>query len=339
MAFMVLKVFLSLSPVFLMLLLFLFLDSLRLVNKPILMICLVWGILSAVLSFYANTFLIREYHINFELFSGYIAPVVEEILKMLLILVLIRTSKIGFMIDGAIYGFSVGAAFSLAENIFYLINYASGEPNIMVWITRGFGTAVMHGGTTAIFAILVISSLNRRAFFGLAVLTGAITAISIHACFNALTIWPVAATLFILIVIPLALVLSFQFNENAIRKWLEMEFDTEVSMLTMIRKGKFSETRTGLYLLSIRSHFPAEIVFDLYCFISLYTELSVKAKSLMMLRENDFAMSPDPEIPLKLKELKSLRKQIGRSGYLAITPVLRMNRKDLWKLSMLASEK
>jgi hypothetical protein len=59
----------------------------------------------------------------------------------------------------------------------------------------------------------------------------------------------------------------------------------------------------------------------------------------MMLRENDFTVSPDPEIPLKLKELKSLRKQIGRSGYLAIAPVLRMNRKDLWKLSMLASEK
>jgi len=140
-------------------------------------------------------------------------------------------------------------------------------------------------------------------------------------------------------VIPLALVLSFQFNENAIRKWLEMEFDTEVSMLTMIRKGKFSETRTGKYLLSIRSHFPAEVVFDLYCFISLYTELSIKAKSVMMLRENDFVITPDPEIPSKLRELKSLRKQIGNSGYLAISPVLRMNRKDLWKLSLLASGK
>ena len=339
MVLMVLRIIICLIPVFLLLLLFLFLDSLRLVNKTILLICLVWGILSAALSFYTNTFLIREYKLSFEVFSGYMAPVVEEILKMLLILVLIKRNKIGFMIDGAIYGFSVGAAFSFAENIFYLLNYASGEPNLMVWITRGFGTAVMHGGTTAVFAILVISSLNRQASFALAFLAGTASAILIHACFNALTAWPVFATVFILVLIPLALVLSFQFNENAIRKWLEMEFDTEVSLLTMIRKGRFSETRTGQYLLSIRTHFPAEVVFDLYCFISLYTELSVKAKSLMMLRENDFTVSPDPEIPLKLKELKSLRKQIGRSGYLAIAPVLRMNRKDLWKLSMLASEK
>ncbi|MEI7897309.1 MAG: PrsW family glutamic-type intramembrane protease [bacterium] len=336
---MIVKTGVCLSPVFLLLSLLLVLDSLRLVNKAILLVCLAWGIMSAGLSYYANTFLVREYSLSFELFSGYIAPVVEELLKMLLILWLIKRNRIGFMIDGAIYGFSVGAAFSFAENIFYLLNYASEEPKIMVWITRGFGTAVMHGGTTAIFAILVISSLNRRAYFGIAVLAGAATAILIHACFNALTVWPVVATVFIIVVIPIALILSFQFNENAIRKWLEMEFDTEVSMLTMIRKGKFAETRTGQYLLSIRSHFPAEVVFDLYCFISLYTELSIKAKSLMMLRENDFAVSPDPGIPAKLMELKNLRKQIGNAAYLAITPVLRMNRKDLWKLSMLESEK
>ncbi|TRZ70005.1 MAG: PrsW family intramembrane metalloprotease [Bacteroidetes bacterium] len=336
---MVIQVAICLSPVFLLLLLLLFLDSLRLVNKTILLICLGWGIVSAALSFYANTFLITEYHLSFEIFSGYIAPFVEEILKLLLILLLIRKNKIGFMIDGAIYGFSIGAAFSLAENIFYLIHYSSGESNIMVWITRGFGTALMHGGTTAVFAILVISSLNRQAFYGFAVFAGALTAVVIHASFNALTAWPVFATVFILVVIPLALVLSFQFNENAIRKWLEMEFDTEVSMLTMIRKGKFSETRTGQYLMSIRSHFPPEMVFDLYCFISLYTELSIKAKSMMMLRENDFVVSPDPEIQSKLRELKSLQKTIGHSGYLAIAPVLRMNRKDLWKLSMLASGK
>ena len=336
---MTIKIILSLSPVFLLLLVLLALDSLKLVNKTILLSCLAWGIISAALSFYTNTFLISQYGLDFDLFSGYIAPVVEEILKMLLILFLIKRNKIGFMIDGAIYGFSIGAAFSLAENIFYLFNYASGEPNLMVWITRGFGTAVMHGGTTAVFAILVISNLNRQSPFGFAVFVGAISAILIHASFNFLTSWPVFATVFILIVIPIALVVSFQLNENAIRKWLEIEFDTEASMLHMIRKGKFSETRTGQYLLSIRNHFPPEVVFDIYCFISLYTELSIKAKSVMMLRENDFVITPDPGIPSKLKELTSLRKQIGRSGYLAIAPVLRMNRKDLWKLSMLASGK
>lgn len=335
---MIFKVVICLSPVFLLLILLLFLDSLKLVNTTILLVCLGWGILSAALSFYSNTFLIRSFELNFDFYSDYIAPVVEEMLKAMLILFLISRNKVGFMIDGAIYGFSTGAAFSLAENLFYLFMYGSGESNLMVWITRGFGTAVMHGGTTAVFAILVISSYNRRSWFGPAIFVGAVSAMIIHALFNSFLIYPVLATVFIVTVIPLALVLSFQFNENAIRKWLEMEFDTEVKMLHMIRRGKFSETRSGNYLLSVRDHFPSEVVFDMYCFISLYLELSIKAKSVMMLRENDFMVPPDPGIPDKLLELKNLRKRIGRSGFLAVTPVLRLTRKDLWKLALLASE-
>jgi len=334
---MVAKIIISLSPVFLLLGLFLFLDSMKLANKLILTACLGWGILSAALSFYVNTFLVNRFHLSFELLSGYVAPFVEELLKMGLILMLIKRNRVGFMIDGAIYGFSTGAAFSFAENIFYLIHYGHENSNLMLWITRGFGTAVMHGGTTAIFAVLVVSSLNRRAVFGAAVLAGAASAILIHGCFNALMAYPVLATVFIILIIPLLLIVSFQYNENTIRQWLEMEFYTEVGLLRMIRQGKFSETRSGNYLLSIRKHFTGEVVFDLYCFISLYTELSIKAKSMMMLRENDFVITPDPAIPAKLKELKSLKRRIGRSGYLAISPVLRMNRKDLWKLSLLAS--
>ncbi|MFZ4548199.1 MAG: hypothetical protein ACOYN4_12220, partial [Bacteroidales bacterium] len=74
---------------------------------------------------------------------------------------------------------------------------------------------------------------------------------------------------------------------------------------------------------------------DMYCFISLYLELSMKAKTMMMLKENDIEIPVDPELSLKIRELKALKKSIGRGGYLAIAPVLRMNHKDLWKISML----
>jgi len=129
--------------------------------------------------------------------------------------------------------------------------------------------------------------------------------------------------------------LIFQFNEKSIRDWLEIEFDTEASVLRMIKKGRFTDTRAGAFLISVRRHFPKEVVLDMYCFISLYLELSMKAKSYIMLKENDFEVVRDPEIPAKLIELKALEKNIGRAGCLAIAPVLRLNHKDLWKLSLL----
>jgi RsiW-degrading membrane proteinase PrsW (M82 family) len=332
---MVIKVIISLIPVFLFLVMLLYLDSLKLVSKMLLLICLAWGVVSASLSFFLNTLLINNLGFSFETYSGFIAPFVEEILKMGLLLALIRKNRIGFMIDGAIYGFSIGAAFAFCENLFYLFHFADAESNLMIWITRGFGTAVMHCGTTAIFGIICMSALNRHANLTLATLSAALAAIIIHGTFNQFLVSPLISTLIVLILIPVSMSLIFQANEKSIRNWLEMEFDSEVSLLRMIKKGRFSETKAGLFLLSVKHYFPKEVVFDMYCFISLYLELSMKAKCYIMLKENDLEMAPDPEIPAKLKELKALEKSIGRAGYLAITPVLRVSHKDLWKLSLL----
>ncbi|MCK9219932.1 MAG: PrsW family glutamic-type intramembrane protease [Bacteroidales bacterium] len=332
---MLVKIAVSLIPVFLLLILLLYLDSMKLVNMQLLLLCLMWGVVSAGLSFFCNTYLIYLLGFTFDHYSGFVAPFIEELLKLSFLWILIRKNKIGFMIDGAIYGFSIGAVFSFCENLFYLFSYAGDEGNLMVWITRGFGTAVMHCGTTAIFGILCMSALNRRSNLAMATTTGALAAILIHGIFNQFLLSPLISTVLVLVIVPISIVLIFQENEKTIRNWLELEFDSEVAILRMIKKGRFSETKTGEFLLSVKHHFPKEEVFDMYCFISLYLELSLKAKSHLMLKENDLVLPPDPEIPAKLKELKALERSIGRAGYLAIVPVLRMNRKDLWKISLL----
>lgn len=332
---MIIKLLISLIPVILLLVMLLYLDSLKLVSKKLLLICLGWGIVSSGLSYFLNTFLINTLHLNFDTYSGFIAPVVEETLKFSLLWILIKTSRIGFMIDAAVYGFSIGAAFSLVENLFYLFHYAAGEANPMVWITRGFGTAVMHSGATAIFGILCMGALNRHSNLIVATIYGALAAIFIHGLFNQFLVSPLISTVIMVLIIPVTIILIFTMNEKSIGDWLELEFDSEVSILKMIRKGMFSQTKAGSFLVSIKNHYPAEIVVDMYCYISLYLELSIKAKSYMMLKENDQEIPPDPSLPDKLLELKALRKNIGRGGCMAISPVLRMNRKDLWKLSLL----
>jgi RsiW-degrading membrane proteinase PrsW (M82 family) len=332
---MVIKMFVSLIPVFLFLVMLLYLDSYKLVCKPLLVLCFGWGLVSAAGSFYLNTMLMKYVHVSFESYSGFIAPVLEETLKCTLLLILIKKGKAGFMIDGAIYGFAIGAAFSFAENLFYLSQYADSQSNLMIWITRGFGTAVMHSGTTAIFGILCMSALNRKASLGWGIATGLLAAFLIHGIFNQFLVSPVVSTVTILLLVPLSITLIFSANERSIRNWLELEFDSETEILRMIRRGQFASTKTGSFLVSLKDHFPWEVVVDMYCFISLYLELSMKAKTMMMLKENDIEILVDPELSLKIRELEALKKSIGRGGYLAIAPVLRMNHKDLWKISML----
>jgi protease PrsW len=329
------KIAVSLIPVFLFLIFFIFLDCYKLVNKKLLFLCLGWGVVSAAVAFFLNTALITRLHIEFSHYSEFIAPFPEEILKMSFLLLIIRLNKVGFMIDGAIYGFAIGCGFALTENLFYLYHFSGEETNLLLWITRGFGTGMMHGGATAIVGILGMSSLNRKQIASLPIIAGIICALLLHMIYNFFLLPPAISTLLMLILVPSSLAILFQRNERTIRNWLEIEFDTEVKVLGMIRKGKLSETKAGAFLLSVKKFFPPETVLDLYCFIGLYLELSIRAKSVMMLRENDLPVKEEPEVAEKLKELGALRKTIGKAGIMAISPILRIGKKDLWKLSVL----
>ena len=84
----------------------------------------------------------------------------EEVLKALVIVFLFRIHRIGFLVDSAIMGFAVGAGFAFVENLYYL--QSAGDAHVAVWIVRGFGTAIMHGGVMAIFAIISQTLTERN---------------------------------------------------------------------------------------------------------------------------------------------------------------------------------
>ena len=63
----------------------------------------------------------------------------------------------------------------------------------------------------------------------------------------------------------------------------------------------------------------------------------MRAKALLMLREQGFMDKPGEETKAKLEELKFLVSSIGPTGLLAIKPFLRMSRKDLWQFYMLSN--
>ena len=78
------------------------------------------------------------------------------------------------------------------------------------------------------------------------------------------------------------------------------------------------------------------VVVDLLCYLRLHTELSMRAKGLLMMRESGFFKKPGEETRAKLDELKFLEGSIGATGKLAIAPFLRMSQKDLWQFYMLS---
>ena len=132
------------------------------------------------------------------------------------------------------------------------------------------------------------------------------------------------------------LVVVFERSEKAVSEWLGMGFDADTELLELINSGAFSTSKVGLYLHSLKEKFEGPIVADLLCYLRLHTELSIRAKGLLMMRESGFTDKVGEETRAKLEELRYLEGSIGPTGKLAIKPFMEMSQKDLWKFYMLS---
>src|SRR5215471_17329798 len=175
----------SLLPVLVFLVALHLLDGYKLVDLREFTECLVAGMVLAVVSYFTNSRAIGILKYDFATYSRLAAPVAEEFLKAAFLIVLFARNRIGFMIDAAIMGFAVGAGFSLTENLYYLYEFPTGATNFGVWIVRGFGTAIMHGGATAIFGVMGQGLTERRAIINpLMLLPGLAVAVVVHGVYN-----------------------------------------------------------------------------------------------------------------------------------------------------------
>src|SRR3954453_19753020 len=81
-----------------------YLDSYKLVRVRAVLAVMVAGAATALIAYVINGYLVRELHLDIDMFSRYIAPVSEELLKGALIVLLVRGRRIGFLVDAAILG-------------------------------------------------------------------------------------------------------------------------------------------------------------------------------------------------------------------------------------------
>jgi RsiW-degrading membrane proteinase PrsW (M82 family) len=326
---------LGLLPVCCFLAALMYLDSYKLIPMRWVLGTIALGCSSAILSYPINLIGLEWLDIDFVVFTRYVAPLIEEALKAFVIIVLMRRNRIGFLVDAAIFGFAVGAGFAIFENLFYL--RVLPDTQLGTWIVRGFGTAIMHGGATAIFAIVTHTLFGQYPAFGrVALLPGFAGAVIVHSIFNHFFFAPIVNTLLVLVSLPILLVVVFQQSENSVSEWLGMGFDADTELLELINSGELSTSKVGLYLHSLKEKFAGPIVVDLLCYLRLHTELSIRAKGLLMMRESGFANKTGEETKAKLQELKFLESSIGTTGLLAIKPFLEMSQKDLWQLYMLS---
>ena len=330
-----LSITVSVLPVFLFLGTLVLLDSYKLVSLRAILLSVLAGVGAALAGYVVNVSLRPALGLDLAPYSRYVAPIVEESLKAAFVIYLLRRSRVGFVVDAAIHGFAIGTGFAFLENLYY-VDVSSGA-TIWTWIVRGFGTAIMHGGATAIVAMVSKSLLTRfRAFHLYLLVPGLGMAVVLHSLYNHFLLQPLLATALIVLVLPSLSLAVFQHSERETRSWLGTGFDTDQELLRVVRSGQMSATPVGTYLKTLRSRFSPEVIVDMMCLLRLRAELAIRAKGVLMMREAGFDAAPDPKLKDTFAELRYLEKSIGKTGLLALDPFLHTSTRDLWQLHVLS---
>ena len=322
------------------------LDNFSLVGIRDLMLLVGAGLLAAAACF--GLFRLTDPFVS-ERVSDSLYPILEEAVKALPLWWLARRKKIAFFIDSVICGAAVGGGFSILENVLYLL---MGNLGMGTALFRGLEVALIHMGCSAIVAVALMFSVRllERRHARLPVKKSDITmslflffvAAILHILHNYLHPDPLLQFVVVFGSLGGLLVWVYQYDGDMIHRWLDRGLDKQVALMMDIQQGHLGETKTGQFLLSVKENFPAEVYFDIICYVQLYIELAVAAKSRFMTREAGLDERLDEATRNRYldqyAEFKNLEKALGQSAKMTVAPVVKFYPADRKALDELLAE-
>lgn len=333
----VLKALIAMAPVLLLLVVFDRLDVFNLIPMREIGLLVLAGAALALIGLLANWQMLEGFPIARGAFSRYVAPIIEETMKAAPIVFLFARNRLGFKLDAAIAGFAVGAGFSVAENAWYLFTLTG--TNISDWLVRGLGTAVMHGATTALFAIISHEMSERQSeslaahysFKPLLFLPGLAVAITVHSLFNHFPDQPLAIMALTFLLAPLTLFMALAKSERATRQWLATDAAAHRTILADIRANRFDPSSIIGAVQTVGS-VPAS---DILAYLELKLELVLRAEELILASHDGAASDAGDAEREKFARLDALERGLGKAIVAAIGSRAGFTRNDLYELDRL----
>src|SRR5262249_37084964 len=112
-----------------------------------------WGIIAFGLAFGVNRTMLVNNIVTHDVFVRFSAPIIEEILKSLILLWLVRRPNFTYFVDGAIYGFAAGIGFAIFEDYSYVLDHSTAAMGVAV--ARVLSTNLMHASASALIGIAI----------------------------------------------------------------------------------------------------------------------------------------------------------------------------------------
>ena len=332
---------LALVPVLLMAALFAWLDIFKLMSVWEMLGLLILGGVAAIAAWPVAGAMLDQLPMGFSFYSRLVAPWIEEAIKGVAVVLLFARNRVGYKLDAVISGFTIGAGFSVIENIFYLYRFP--ELTAPVWMVRGLGTAVMHGATSAILAVIAHELGERAArrtgaafrLNPLWFVPGYLAATAIHLLFNQFPDQPMLVMMVTMVAAPLVLLALLRFGEGEAHGWLAEESAAHEAALAEWRSGGFPKDASGQRIEALARRSAGTQAERIHAYCTLKTELVLAAERELQDQDREVEAEDRFRLRRQFAELEALRKAMGRTGFAALKPLLPFSRNDEWELSEL----
>jgi RsiW-degrading membrane proteinase PrsW (M82 family) len=274
----------------------------------------------------------------------YSAPILEEILKGLLLLYLVRLPKFTYFVEGAVYGFAAGIGFAIVENILYII--AAQDAGLAVAIGRVISTNLIHATTTAILGIALglarFQPGTRRWLTGL---LGLLAAMLLHMAFNNL-VTRVSSGL-LLVYAGVCGLAGAGLIAYAIRRGLKEEkawIEETLGSADRVTRGeaaavqKMEKMQEILKPLALR--FGSKKADQIERFLVTQARLGIMRKSMEKLSDERMKRSVETEMEKLRAEMDAARRQVGAYAMLYLRHTFPDDASPLWgRLEALIQER
>lgn len=289
-------------------------------------ICAVWGLVAFGIALAVNTAiknLILEDRLRIPAAQAFttivvlVAPIVEEIVKSLILIYFGRRPDFTYFVDGAIYGFAAGIGFSVLENFWYMSQSGSVNQGPVIVISRSFSTCLMHGSASALVGVSIGRfRYGRGQTRILSAILGWGAAMTLHMVFNrVVTFWSGTALLIGAVglgVGGMALIALFiRWGLAEERRWIEESLGLGLRV-TEKEKALVRELHDlGDLLKPIEDRFGKEKSALVEEFLLMQAQLGIKQKSSELATDPRLKQQVQEQISTLQEEMEALRRKVG----------------------------
>ncbi|MEM7331762.1 MAG: PrsW family intramembrane metalloprotease [Chloroflexota bacterium] len=296
-------------------------------------ISFIWGGLSVSIAlFIANQLLFNVESINLTAYSNTGAPIIEELLKAVLLIVFVYQARLTYFVDGAIYGFAIGIGFAIIENTIYLSN----SPELVTAMGRVFSTNLMHATATGLVGITLgyaqFDRFSGRIFW---LILGLLLAIVIHAGFNNLVSMLNGRFIFVYAtasgLVGLAFIIFMIKRGLAEQKrWIE----ESLAVSNRITEGETAVVQRLDHVYDILTplavQFGPQKAQKIEAFLMLQARLGILQKSSQNIKDEKMRRGVETQIETLLQEIDAARRLVGPYCMIYLRSVFPTHTSPLW---------